>query len=352
MSSAYAIPLAALQSPCVQTAMMENPLSASARPDTIPVLIRQIRFEGRSINSYELVDPAGNELPPFTPGAHIDVHLDGGVVRQYSLCNEPCERHRYVIAVLKDDSGRGGSKKLHDSLRVQDVVSISRPRNNFPLVETATRVVLLAGGIGVTPLKSMAHSLERASVDYQLHYCTKNIDCTAFSEELNALAARGRLHYHFDGGDPAQGLDIAQLLAAPAPGTHVYYCGPEGFMKACAAAALHWAPGTVHFEHFKVPAQTTQDSSATAPDRGFTVEMASSGRRIPVGAGESIADALNAAGVPVETSCQSGLCGTCKTRYTSGQVDHQDCILSDAEHEEYLTVCVSRAASPLLVLDL
>lgn len=332
--------------------MMENFFSASPRPDTIPVLVRQIRFEGRAINSYELVDPEGNELPPFTSGAHIDVHLPGGMVRQYSLCNEPCERRRYVIAVLKDESGRGGSKGLHDTLRVQDIISISRPRNNFPLVETATKVILLAGGIGVTPLKSMAHSLERASVDYQLHYCAKNIECTAFSEELDPLAARGRLRYHFDGGDPAQGLDIAQLLATHSPGTHVYYCGPDGFMKACAAAARHWTAGTVHFEHFKAPSQTTQDLTASIPDRSFTVEIASSGRRIVVGGDQSIADALNAAGVPVETSCQSGLCGTCKTRYTSGQVDHQDFILSDGEHEEFLTACVSRAASPLLVLDL
>lgn len=332
--------------------MIENQFSESERPDTIPVLVRQIRFEGRAIHSYELVDPEGNDLPPFTSGAHIDVHLDGGVVRQYSLCNEPCERHRYVIAVLKDESGRGGSKKLHDTLRVQDIISISRPRNNFPLVESATKVILLAGGIGVTPLKSMAHSLERASVDYQLHYCAKDIECAAFNDELNGLAARGRVQYHFDGGDPAQGLDIAQLLANPSAGTQVYYCGPAGFMKACAAAVRHWAPGSVHFEHFKTPAQTTQVSTATIPEQTFTVEIASSGRRILVGAEQSIADALNAAGVPVETSCQSGLCGTCKTRYTSGQVDHQDCILSDAEHEEFLTVCVSRAASPLLVLDL
>ena len=317
---------------------------------TIPVLVRQIRFEGNGINSYELTDPEGRELPPFTSGAHIDIHLADGVVRQYSLSNDPQERRRYVIGVLKDEGGRGGSASLHRNLQVQDIVSISPPRNNFPLAADATRVILLAGGIGVTPLKSMAHSLERAGIDYELHYCAKDRAFTAFEDEMRRFGDQGRLHYHFDGGDPAKGLDIAALLADPAPGTHVYYCGPTGFMKACERAAQGWTAGTVHFEHFKPP---VLERAADAPEPGaFTVEIASSGRRIAVGADESIADVLNREGVPVETSCQSGLCGTCKTRYRSGRVDHRDYILDDAEKGEFMTLCVSRCDSELLVLDL
>ena len=318
--------------------------------NTIPVLVRQIRFEGKGINSYELTDPEGRELPPFTSGAHIDIHLADGVVRQYSLSNDPQERRRYVIGVLKDEGGRGGSTSLHRSLHVQDVVQISPPRNNFPLADDATKVILLAGGIGVTPLKSMAHSLERAGIDYELHYCAKDRAFTAFEDEMQAFAAQGRLHYHFDGGDPAKGLDIAQLLADPAPGTHVYYCGPSGFMKACEGAAQGWAAGTVHFEHFKAP--VTERAADAPPPGGFDVEIASSGRRIAIGPDESIADVLNREGVPVETSCESGLCGTCKTRYKAGRVDHRDYILDDAEKDEYLTLCVSRCESELLVLDL
>lgn len=335
--------------------MSEDIPPGKAMPETLAVLVRQIRFEGRGINSYELTDPDGRELPPFTSGAHIDIHLSlpkgGEVVRQYSLCNDPAERRRYVIAVLNDAGGRGGSTGLHDTLHVQDIVTISRPRNNFTLDESAAKVILLAGGIGVTPLKSMAHRLEAAGVDYELHYCTKDRAFAAFEDEMRKLADRGRLHYHFDGGDPTRGLDIKQLLADPAPGTHVYYCGPSGFMQACAEAAAGWHPGAVHFEHFKAPVDPAK-AAAAAPPGGFLVELASSGRLIEIGPDESIADKLNAEGVPVETSCQSGLCGTCKTRYKSGTVDHRDYILDDAERDEYMTLCVSRCEGELLVLDL
>lgn len=339
------------------TSVSGTSVSGTSTSGALAVLVRQIRFEGKGINSYELTDPDGGELPPFTSGAHIDIHLglpDGGeVVRQYSLCNDPAERRRYVIAVLNDEAGRGGSTGLHRTLRVQDIVTISRPRNNFALDESAAKVILLAGGIGVTPLKSMAHRLERAGIDYELHYCAKDRAFAAFEDELQRLADRGRLHYHFDGGDPSRGLDIARLLADPRPGTHVYYCGPAGFMKACANAAAGWDPAVVHSEHFKPPVDPAAVASASAvPSGGFTVELASSGRRIDVGPDESIADKLNAEGVPVETSCASGLCGTCKTRYRSGKVDHRDYILDDDERDEYLTLCVSRCDSELLVLDL
>ncbi len=323
--------------------------SSASRTETLRVFVRQIRFEGSGINSYELVDPDGGELPPFEAGAHIDLYLSGGTVRQYSLANDPGERHRYVIAVLKDDSGRGGSRSVHDSVHVQDVVTISRPRNNFSLVDDAGKVVLLAGGIGVTPLKAMAHTLDRLGMDYELHYCAKEPQNAAFNDELKALADKGRVHFHFDGGDPGRGLDIGALLRDPADDTHVYYCGPSGFMNACAEATTHWPKGAVHFEHFKPVAKA---DGTSLPPGAFIAELSQSGRRIEVAADTSLADALNAAGVDVPTSCTSGLCGTCKVRYLSGDVDHQDYILGDDEHAEYLTSCVSRAKGDLLVLDL
>jgi len=326
---------------------MTEPSSPS---DTLDVFVRQIRFEGTGINSYELVDPDGRELPPFSAGAHIDVHLRDGTVRQYSLSNDPHERHRYVIAVLKDEVGRGGSRSLHDTLRVQDRVTISRPRNNFGLVDDAKKVVLLAGGIGVTPLKAMAHALERTGLDYELHYCAREPQNAAFNDELRALAAEDRVRFHFDGGDPSRGLDIAALLRDPDDATHVYYCGPTGFMNACAEATTHWPKGTVHFEHFKPPV-VAADPDALPPG-SFMVELAKSGQRLCVSAHESLVDALEKAGVDVPTSCTSGLCGTCKLHYLSGDVDHQDYILSDDEHAEYLTACVSRGKGELLVLDL
>jgi ferredoxin-NADP reductase len=322
-----------------------------AAGNTLELMVRQIRFEGKGINSYEFVDPAGGSLPPFTAGAHIDVHLTGSLVRQYSLSNAPSERHRYVIGVLRDEAGRGGSKAVHETWRVQDRVRVSVPRNNFELAADARKVILLAGGIGVTPLKAMAHRLEEAGIDYEMHYCARDESCTAFASELAAIKAGGRLHFHFDQGDPAQGLDIAALLREPEADQHVYYCGPGGFMKACAAASGHWPAGTVHFEHFKVPERAASDSVAAAVGE-FIVKIASTGQMIPVASDQSIADALEDAGVTVETSCRAGLCGTCKVRYLSGEVEHNDCILDDAEKHEYLTACVSRATSPELVLDL
>ena len=323
--------------------------SSDSVADTLSVFVRQIRFEGKGINSYEFVAPDGGDLPPFTPGAHIDVHLDGNVIRQYSLSNDPTERDHYVIAVLKDEAGRGGSRSLHDTLHVQDIVTISRPRNNFELVDDARKIVLLAGGIGVTPLKAMAHTLDRMGHDYELHYCAREPQNAAFNDELKALAEKGRVHFHYDGGQPGRGLDIGALLRDPADATHVYYCGPAGFMNACAEATTHWPKGTVHFEHFKPPVSKEADA---LPPGAFAVELAKSGRRLTVAADESLADALNNAGVPVPTSCTSGLCATCKVHYLSGDVDHQDYILSDEEHAEYLTSCVSRSKGDLLVLDL
>ena len=185
--------------------MSTQPISTDAHEHTLKLLVRQIRFEGRGINSYELVDPEGAQLPPFTAGAHIDIHLADGVVRQYSMCNAPRERHRYVIAVLRDERGRGGSKALHEQLRVQDIVRVSRPRNNFHLVDGARSVMLIAGGIGVTPLKAMAHELDDAGIDYEMHYCAKDARCAAFADEFEPMRASGRLHFHFDGGDPVGG---------------------------------------------------------------------------------------------------------------------------------------------------
>jgi vanillate O-demethylase ferredoxin subunit len=328
--------------------MVRSESSTDAR--TFELMVRQIRFEGHGIQSYEFVDPAGKPLPAFTAGAHIDVYLKNGVVRQYSLCNPPGEQHRYVIAVLRDEAGRGGSKSLHDSVHVQDRIKVSAPRNNFELASEARKVILLAGGIGVTPLKAMAHALDTAGIDYEMHYCAKNAQCTAFESEFATMHDAGKLHFHFDEGDPAKGLNIAKLLEEPIRSTHVYYCGPGGFMKACAAATAHWPAGTVHFEHFKAPEPVKRDDAPQAGE--FVVKIASTGQHIPVSADQSIADALEEAGVAIETSCRAGLCGTCKVRYLSGDVDHQDCILGDDEKREYLTTCVSRAVSRELVLDL
>lgn len=323
--------------------------------------VRQITYQARGINSYELVHPEGEPLPPFSAGAHIDFHFRDGSVRQYSLCNDSTERRRYLIAVLREADGRGGSKALHERLHVQRLVSIGKPRNNFPLAASARRHLLIAGGIGVTPLMAMVHSLERAGGDYTLHYCTRAAEHTAFRDELDPLAAKGRVMFHFDGGVPAAGLDIAALLREYDEGTHLYYCGPPGFMAACERAAAHWPQGAVHFEYFSAAASPkpflSKDELEDAGDDalgglGFQVKLASTGAVFIVPNDKSIADVLGEHGIEIQTSCRAGLCATCKVRYLSGEVEHRDMVLEDEERGEYLTTCVSRAKSSMLVLDL
>src|SRR5438552_3635853 len=212
--------------------------------------IRSITYLAEDINGYELVDPNGHDLPRFSAGAHIGVRLGEDAWRDYSLWNDPAERRRYCIAVLREGEA---SRRLHDEIRVGDIVETSLPRNNFALAEGAERHLLLAGGIGITPIMAMVAELKRRRADFVLHYCTRAPAKTAFRDELDLLAAMGKVVFHYDGGDPAKGLDIAALLREPQAGTHLYYCGPRGMMEAAAASSAHWPSGSVHFEYFSGP---------------------------------------------------------------------------------------------------
>ncbi|MDO9217552.1 MAG: ferredoxin reductase, partial [Lacisediminimonas sp.] len=185
--------------------------------------------EAEDIFSYELVREDGAPLPAFTAGAHIDVQVSDKLVRQYSLCNDPAERHRYVIAVLRDPASRGGSVAIHDDIRQGDLISISEPRNLFALVP-ATRTLLFAGGIGVTPLLAMAEQLAQSGADFRLHYCTRSLARTAFCQRIAASSYADRVQFHLDDGAPAQKLDLQAVLATPDPGTHLYVCGPGGYI--------------------------------------------------------------------------------------------------------------------------
>ena len=212
--------------------------------------IRSITYLAARINGYELVDPGGHDLPRFAAGAHISVRLSEGLVRDFSLWNDPAERERYCIAVLREGPG---SSQLHDRARVGDLVEGSPPRNNFPLAEDAERHLMIAGGIGITPIMAMIAELRRRRAEFRLHYCTRSPEETAFLDDLAVLAAQGLVRFHHDGGDPAKGLDLAATLRECWPGTHLYYCGPAGMMAASAAASAHWPPGTVHCEYFVGP---------------------------------------------------------------------------------------------------
>ena len=310
--------------------------------------VNTIHDETPAIKAFELVDADGLELPVFTAGAHVDVTLPDGQVRQYSLCNAPAERQRYMLGVLRESGGQGGSRQMHERIVVGDLLQVSMPRNNFPLNESASRHLLIAGGIGITPLLAMAARLRQIGADFVLHYCSRDEGQTAFRGVLAAGGLASHVQLQHDGGVPGRGLDLSALLAAMVPGTHVYCCGPAGLMAAVKAASGHWPSQQIHFEHFSAPPGTAMASAGT----GFDIEIASSGAVFRVPPDRSILSVLLDHGVLVESSCEAGVCGTCTTRYLSGEPDHRDFVLSDVEQREHIMVCVSRAKSVRLVLDL
>ncbi|QDL38479.1 PDR/VanB family oxidoreductase [Rhodoferax sediminis] len=311
--------------------------------------VRSTTFEAEGILSFELVDPAGAELPAFEPGAHIDVHVPGGLTRRYSLCDPPWQRYHYRIAVLDVPGGRGGSRAMHEHVHAGDLIEVSEPRNFFPLASESGHAVLLAGGIGITPILAMMEQLKRLDHSFELHYCTQTPERTAFAGRMGQDTAAGRAHLHHDGGDWRKGLDMASLLREYRPGTHLYFCGPAGFMKAVKDASGHWPPDTVHFEYFGADPDVP---TRAMPASGCDVVLKRSGNTIHVDPSQSILQAVRDAGVACESSCEAGMCGTCKVRYLSGSPEHTDFVLSDEERREFVLICCARVAEGPLVLDL
>jgi vanillate O-demethylase ferredoxin subunit len=315
----------------------------------IAVRVLRRREEAQDIVSFELARADGGPLPAFSAGSHIDVQVPGGPVRQYSLCNDAAESHRYRIAVLREPKSRGGSVGMHEGVREGDTLSISEPRNHFPLVHGA-RSLLFAGGIGVTPLLCMAQRLAAIGADFTLHYSTRSAARTAFRDEIAASMFAPRVQFHLDDGPSAQILNVPAALGAPEPGTHVYICGPAGYITHVlqTAQGMGWPAEQLHLEYFTAAAQDT------AADRAFQVKIASSGACYPVAAGQSVVQALQAHGIDILTSCEQGVCGTCVTRVLEGECDHRDLYFTDDEkaRNDQFTPCCSRARSELLVLDL
>ena len=329
---------------------LEAPVSPPAGADRalLSVRVKSIHREADGILAYELVHPEAGRLPAFTAGAHIEIHIRDGLKRQYSLCNAPGERHRYVIAVLKEKTGGGGSKAMHEDVREGDLLTISEPRNHFPLAgREADFHLLLAGGIGVTPMMAMIESLEVTQARWAMHYCTRNLESMAFRARLEPLIAAGKVTLHHDGGDPSQGLDIRSLLSDYEAGTHVYCCGPPGFMSAVKASVGAWPPKSVHFEYFTAAAD---DSNFV--NKPFQIKIKHTGAVLDVPADQTIVDVLRAHGFAIDTDCEDGYCGTCITRYLDGEPEHRDTVLSDVERKNYVMVCCARAKGAPLVLDL
>lgn len=330
--------------------VLNQMLPLLAADGTFVVSVAASVREADDILSFALVDPEGALLPAFTAGAHIDVHLEGGLIRQYSLCGDPAERRSYRIAVLRESAGRGGSQAMH-VVKIGDRLAISTPRNNFPLAgPEANFHLLLAGGIGVTPMIAMIHELESRQADYLLRYCTRSPAKTAFLDLLTPRIKTGQVILHHDGGDPAKGFDIAGTLASFVPTHHVYICGPKGFMAAAKAAVGTWPPHCVHFEHFSAVEPTEDEAAWDA--KPFQVKIKKTGKVIDVPAHTSVVSALRNAGHDVETSCEEGICGTCITHYTEGEPVHRDTVLSEDQRQNYVMICRARSKTPLLVLDI
>ncbi|QKH37326.1 oxidoreductase [Achromobacter pestifer] len=316
---------------------------------TSSVRVAHRRQETEDIISLELQALDGGILPPFEAGAHIDVHIAPGLVRQYSLCNASSERHRYVIGILRDPQSRGGSVAIHERLQPGAIVVIGAPRNHFPL-KLQSPSLLIAGGIGVTPMLCMAEALHAAGTAFTLHYCARDQARAAFLDRVVQSPFRENVVFHYDDQDDEQRLHPDELFSQLGTSEEIYVCGPAGFIEwVCLAADRAGIPKhRVRYEHFSAkPVDTSQDGA-------FDVRIASSGQLFHIPADQSVASVLLAAGVDIYTSCGEGSCGSCVMRLLEGEADHRDVFLTDEEHGcgNQFTPCCSRAKSPLLVLDL
>ncbi|MBI1203335.1 MAG: 2Fe-2S iron-sulfur cluster binding domain-containing protein [Rhodopseudomonas sp.] len=314
---------------------------------TTPLLVTRKKAVAQDTFLFELKPPQGQELPEFTPGSHITVRTPSGQSRRYSLCNAPQERDRYLIAVKKEPGGRGGSISMAVQLQEGDTIEIEPPANEFKMSNSKpAATIFIAGGIGITPIRSMIlDCLHKGDRNFKLFYFTRTADLMAFRDEFLAPDLAENVVLHHDNGDPEQAYDLWPILENQ-NGAELYCCGPKGLMDAVRDMTGHWSDSSVHFEDFV-------GATAKRPDdKPFEIILGKSGERLEVAADVSILDTLRNHGHLVPSSCESGTCGTCRTRFTAGEPDHRDFVLSEKEKKTEIMICVSRARSPSLTLDL
>jgi ferredoxin-NADP reductase len=319
-------------------------ISTGTNSELIPAQLVAIRFGARNINLYEFAAIEDRSLPPITPGSHIDVHLPNGLVRQYSLLEAGASLRSYLFGVKRDENSRGGSTFLHDQVRVGTILNIGGPRNNFPLAENAEHSVLIAGGIGITPIWCMWSALNQRGSSVELIYsCRSRAEALFLSE----LAASDRAILNFDDESPSGVLDLRQILSRVPKHSHLYCCGPMPMLKAFQAASVEWPADQVHVEYFKPVADA-------AVERGFTIQLAKSGKEVRVMPGQSILGALRQEGIDAPYSCEEGVCGACMTTVISGIPDHRDSVLTAAERTsgKKIMICCSGSKTDRLILDL
>lgn len=321
-----------------------------SHPSSFSAQVVQRQTVGDDIVVLDLMAPDHSLLPAFTAGAHIELQASQGP-RHYSLCGSPLQRDRYRIAIHRVSQGRGGSRELFDSCQIGQRLTLSGPFNHFEMVASQAPALLIAGGIGITPLLAMAQQCAAQGRPFALHYTGRTLGRMAFCADMTSgpLAAFAQLYA--DDGDGAPAIDLASTIGRPLPGQQLYVCGPAGMIQAVrdTAQAQGWLQAQVHFEHF--------GGQATAPradDGSFEVQLAKSGQCIRVDAGQTVAQALQQAGVHISVSCGAGVCGACRTRVLAGLPDHRDLFYTPEEQArgDEFTPCCSRSLSPRLVLDL
>ncbi len=314
----------------------------------IEVALTDVTVVARDTNLYTFRRPDGAALPAYKPGAHIDIHLPNGLIRQFSLLNPDPSPKSYVVGIKRDAESRGGSRYIFDELRVGHTLKISAPRNNFPLVEDAEQVVLIAGGIGITPIWCMAQQLAAQNRRWKLFYSCRSRADMAFLETLQKFDPE-TVHLHFDDEADGKFLDLAAIIAAAPENTHFYCCGPNPMLKAFEAAAAKRPRNHVHVEYF-----TPKEEAAAGKLGGFWVELARSGEEYFIPEGKKILEVLYEAGVDVDYSCELGICGECVTRVISGIPEHHDSVLSEEEQaaNDKVMICCAGCKTERLVLDM
>jgi len=313
-----------------------------------PMMLLRVTRNDRiadSIHLFEFRDPGGKPLPEFSAGAHIAIRVPNGLLRKYSLCNDPVERDRYQIAVKREAQGRGGSCNLIDNVKAGDELMVAAPVNDFKLPPRAQDFLFIAGGIGITPIMAMIRQVQAEGKRFRLFYCTRSPETTAFVDELSAPELAGKVTIHHDQGDPSCSLDLKPILAERRNREHLYCCGPRPLMEAVRAMADHWSSTAVHFEAFS-EAETHKPG-----DQPFRVRLARSGKVVEVPVTKTILEVLRDNGLEVPSSCETGTCGTCRTKMLAGEADHRDLVLAEHERSDHIMICVSRVRSDEITID-
>ena len=324
-------------------------INTEERCHKLKVKLTAITKVGDDIYGFTFHPLDKNKLPTFTSGAHIDVHINSDLIRQYSLCNNSLEIDFYQITVQIEANGKGGSKTLYRDAKIDQIYEISAPRNHFPLNLGAKKHLLIAGGIGITPLLAMASELKMREADFHLHYCARNQSKTIQSDELMELISNGKATIYHDNGDPSNGIDLKKTIKEYENGRHLYFCGPTGFMAAIKNEIKDWPKDHIHYEHFSA---ASHEQNLEKLNTEFLITLNRSKLKFKVAANESIIDSLRKNNFFIESSCEEGYCGTCLTRYLGGEPDHRDTVLNEKDRKDFVLICCSRSNSPELVLDL